>query len=517
MGTERRKPGDARFDWPQRWRDADPAAPEGREADIAAAFARAADGVRPATEIDRQRAWARLRAVVHPVRQVRAWVPALAAGVVAVLAVAAFFTAERPVESGLRQVVLRPAVASGVDTENAVLGGDVAAGTPLRTAANGIATVDIGAVGVLLLQRETHVATRPLAGDVVRVRVVQGEIVARLQHSSPLGLVVEAGDLEVKVTGTVFGVRSGSEGTLVRVWRGAVEVRDAGRLVRVAEGQRYLKGELGPLVASDRLEPRVASLIGWEGGPAPAPVDEAKGTPVPAPTPAVVTVAPTPDIPAAVSAAAEPVPVVVRQGSISRRAPVAAVADVSEPESPASRERRLTELARGGSPEAATALFALAALRYDVTGDRAGAIRAWSEYVARFPEGPLVGDARAQLFEALLAEGSVDAAVVQGREAWTRASGAERGRLALRLAETLHRRQSRPDVAIPMYEQLVADGGPEADRAAYLVIDALQRAGRTADAHAALDRYLAIFPTGAYVRDVAAERQRWSGSAPRQP
>jgi hypothetical protein len=70
---------------------------------------------------------------------------------------------------------------------------------------------------------------------------------------------------------------------------------------------------------------------------------------------------------------------------------------------------------------------------------------------------------------------------------------------------------------VVLYEQVAGGGGALADRAAYLLIDALQRAGRTSDAHAALDRYLERFPGGAHVREVAAEKQRWSSPASTAP
>lgn len=518
MWTRKRNaPRREAFDWPVRWRDAVPPLDGGTEAEIAAAFAAAACDVPVSSEIDRQRAWARLRAAVRPAPLVRSWVPALGVAAVALVVFGVFVASPRD-DSGLRQVVLRPAVSADPQAANAVLGGEVAVGTPIRTASDTIATVELDTVGVLLLRSDTQVSARPIRGRVAHVQLERGEVVARLQHESPLGLVVDAGAVEVRVTGTVFGVRSRPGGTLVRVWRGSVVVREDGRAFKVRAGERYEHGEVTGQGASDRLERRAATLIGWldgvddEGVTEAPPIGAQRAAEVVAPGPDPVPVGP-------VSRPPEPQPVRVALAEPRSPAPLPApsrhreVARAVEPsaETPRERELRLQALSRGDAPEAATALYALAALRFDVMGDRRGAVQAWSDYVARFPEGPLAADALRQLFEALLAAGDAEAALALGRRAVAQASSPERERVALRLAETLHRRLARPEEAVVVYRQLVEDGGasPEADRAAYLLIDALQRAGRTADAHDALDAYLQRFPAGVYVREVQAERRRW--------
>ena len=515
------------FDWPVRWREATPPPEQGSEADIAAAFASASEAVTPSTEIDRQRAWARLRAAVQPASPVRAWAPAFAMGALAVAVLAGLLLSSPGDESGLRQVVLRPATSADPHAANAVLGGQVAVGTPIQTASDTIATVDVDSVGVILLGSDTKVQARPVKDRVARVQLERGEVVARLQQHSPLGLTVQTGDVEVRVTGTVFGVRARPEGSLVRVWRGSVVVRDGGRAVRVREGERYERGEVKALSTADRLEPRVASLIGWTDG------TEGSATATPVETPSTAASTTSVEAPAAVS-----VPVVPR-AAVEPEPPRLALADPREPSPRASgrpqgthrpqaaaavqpdetnpgREQRLLRLSQGTAPEAGTALYALAALRYDVMGDRTGAVQAWSEYVSRFPEGPLAGDALRQLFEALVAAGDVPGAVALGQKAVQQLASPERERVALHVAEALHRRLSRPAEAVPFYRQVVAEAASDddADQAAFRLIDALQRAGRTADAHAALDAYLQRFPRGAHVREVQAERQRWTAETP---
>lgn len=169
---------------------------------------------------------------------------------------------------------------------------------------------------------------------------------------------VEAGELSVEVTGTIFTVERGAAGAKVSVERGTVIVRGA----RVPDGVRRLTaGEelsVGPIASAP---PAPAA--------APAPVVEAAPPPLPAPTPVVVAVpihSPPPS-PAPVAApepppaAVEPTPGIVPSPPSPPPllpAPQTAVPDRAVLQSPASMMADADLLRRQGRQADAIALLA---------------------------------------------------------------------------------------------------------------------------------------------------------------
>ncbi len=163
------------------------------------------------------------------------------------------------------------------------------------------------------------------------------------------------------------------------------------------------------------------------------------------------------------------------------------------------REAQFLDLSQGGNEGAASALFALGALRYDKLSNRRGAITAWQEYVDRFPHGALLGDVHVALFEALLADNAPADAVSHGEAALaSNLSSLRRQKLRLEVAEVLLLTLNEAAKAKGHLLQLVGRTGPVGERATFLLATAYAQLDEHQLAHETVKTYLERYPEGRY-------------------
>lgn len=217
------------------------------------------------------------------------------------------------------------------------------------------------------------------------VRLERGEIALRVApRPADRPLVVEAGDVRIRVVGTEFSVKREGEGASVRVVHGVIEVRAHGERAEVTAGGRW------------------PARRAADGAADPAPTSEA--------TPPVVTFVPAvPAVPVVPGGArgADTQGRGTREGSLRPAGGSGAASAQAQFEAAASLEKRDPEaalgryaaLARGSDGWAANALYAAGRLEAD-RHERGDAQRLLAEYLRRFPDGPNAQDARA-LLEAL--------------------------------------------------------------------------------------------------------------------
>jgi hypothetical protein len=213
------------------------------------------------------------------------------------------------------------------------------------------------------------------------VRLERGEIALRVApRPADRPLVVEAGDVRIRVVGTEFSVKREAEGATVRVVRGVVEVRAHGERAEVAAGERWpARGAGAGAQAAEAMPPVVTFVPPLPVAPpatsGPRSADtQGRGAREGLPHPA--------GGPGAASAQAQ----FEAAASLEKRDPDAALG-------------RYAALARGSDGWAANALYAAGRLEAD-RHERSDAQRLLAEYLRRFPDGPNAQDARA-LLEAL--------------------------------------------------------------------------------------------------------------------
>jgi hypothetical protein len=223
------------------------------------------------------------------------------------------------------------------------------------------------------------------------------------RHGRP-PFVVDAGEVRVQVVGTRFTVTRGAVETSVGVDHGVVEVAVGGVVTVLRDGERW-PAPPGPAVpaATQASSPVAAPVAPSEPSPVLSPE-----SPAAVDAPAVATTHPL-----APGRRAAP-PGSVPPGSAPSAAPQVTVAESAAPapapspqvqfETAAKIERTrpddaealYRQLVSGGTGWSASALFALGRLEAD-RGRRADAVRLLQEYVARYPRGINVDDARALL------------------------------------------------------------------------------------------------------------------------
>jgi tetratricopeptide (TPR) repeat protein len=158
---------------------------------------------------------------------------------------------------------------------------------------------------------------------------------------------------------------------------------------------------------------------------------------------------------------------------------------------PQQAERCFERQASGSSLGAEAALCELGRLRADVLGDLPGALRALSEHRRRFPEGALASEAELARLDLLLRLGRRDEVLTESQRLLGSPVGRERA-LELRLLRgKLYRSQG--DVAHAEQEYAVVAGSPTpaGAEASYRRARCLEDLGRSSEAAAEYERYLA--------------------------
>ncbi|MFT3836620.1 MAG: FecR domain-containing protein [Myxococcaceae bacterium] len=192
---------------------------------------------------------------------------------------------------------------------------------------------------------------------------------------------VEAGELSVEVTGTIFTVERGTAGAKVTVERGTVIVRGA----RVPDGVRRL-------TAGEELSVGPIANAAPAPTPAPVPVAEAAPVAVPAPTPVVVAVPVHPPPPA-------PPPVMTPEPAPAIEEPTASIAP-SPPSPPPLLPAPVAAMPRAPPQSPASVMADADRLRRE--GRQADAIALLASVTDRWPgspEAPLAALTAANLSE----------------------------------------------------------------------------------------------------------------------
>lgn len=104
---------------------------------------------------------------------------------------------------------------------------------------------------------EWHLRTR-------QVRLVDGEALFDVAHSTWRPFLVRAGDTTVRVVGTVFNVRRDDPRVTVTVLRGRVHVENASGDAMLLSAQQVAESAGGMLTARATLDP--AAAIAWKDG-----------------------------------------------------------------------------------------------------------------------------------------------------------------------------------------------------------------------------------------------------------
>lgn len=272
-------------------------------------------------------------------------------------------------------------------TEHAVL-----ADTKLETGGDALAvTLDDGSQVSLASRSEVRV--RGNQPNAVALSLARGEVTCDVTHRENRKFTVMAGDVEVRVVGTKFTVKTtpgDNPRVEVSVLRGVVEVVSRRRpdvIARVAAGQSWIQNP-EPSAASAGNAPSTA-----ERAPAtdpPAPAGDGKSA---APADVKSAAAPTPSGAAAGPSARE----LFEKAGESRRAGDAAAA-----------ARAYEELLRlhPSDGRASLSAFELGRLRMDRLGDRAGAIAALERALASNLGPSFREDALARLVSVYAAQGN---------------------------------------------------------------------------------------------------------------
>jgi transmembrane sensor len=263
----------------------------------------------------------------------------------------------------------------------------VLAEAKLETAGDALAVTLVDGSKVSLASR-SEVQVRGNQATAVALRLSRGEVVCDVPHRADRKFVVTAGDVEVRVVGTRFSVKTtagDNPRVEVSVLRGVVEVvsrRRPGIVARVAAGQSWIQSP-EPSVEPAPAEPHQAAsgLPVAPSAPADAPKDDARASPAPPPS-----VAPPPSARELFEKAGE-----------SRRAGDAAAA-----------AHAYDELLRlhPNDGRASLSAFELGRLRMDRLGDPAGAISALERALALNIGPSFREDALARLVSVYASQGN---------------------------------------------------------------------------------------------------------------
>jgi TolA-binding protein len=376
-----------------------------------------------------------------------------------------------------------------------------------------------------------------------------------VQHRSLVdAFVVKAGGVSVRVVGTLFSVGVGGDGAVsVRVVEGTVAVEAAGARALVHAGESWPPGSaaLGAPERGAAGLPRALAGGGAERGAASGPVALAPIAPPPAPaaparavgslrapagssravgslrapagssravaslralTAPARAVAPAPVTPAraAVPARTAPARALASAPVAPARAVGAAPAPVGPSPAAVSSPRRalvalppeVTEVERPAPAASAGLTLYRSGEERRRAGDRAGSAAAFSAYVARYPDGPLVPEARLGLIEADLARGAY-AEAAQAADAFLLAHpGSERRDEVALVRAHLARARGGCAEALSPYERLAGGAGATADDALYFAAACHQQLGHREEARRLLERSLARFPAGRHRAEV---------------
>jgi TolA-binding protein len=164
-----------------------------------------------------------------------------------------------------------------------------------------------------------------------------------------------------------------------------------------------------------------------------------------------------------------------------------------------------TERASGSGLSAQVALYELSRLQRDALGDPGSALASLDQYLQRFPNGSLNGEARFSRLEVLARLGRAQEALSASSEFLSSRFGAERApEVHLFRGNLLLRGAGSASQAASEYRAAVAAPGRVGDDAAYQLAVALDKSGATAEATDAYQRYLKR--SGGRYRKAAAAR-----------
>jgi hypothetical protein len=226
-----------------------------------------------------------------------------------------------------------------------------------------------------------------------------GEVTLHVEpRPSDRPLLVEAGDVHVRVVGTELTVRRVGTGAAVRVRRGVIEVRAHGEVATVRAGETWpeeakpASALIAPSAPEDEVLELPATPAPARAAPAPLAATanananaNANATGRASSVPSVAT--PASSSPLAAPPQSAPVP------NESAQAQYEAAARI-ERSDPSRALRAYLALARGDDAWAQNALYAAGRLQID-RGARADGARLLDEYLRRFPRGSNAQDARA--------------------------------------------------------------------------------------------------------------------------
>jgi TolA-binding protein/ferric-dicitrate binding protein FerR (iron transport regulator) len=347
------------------------------------------------------------------------------------------------------------------------------------------AVLDLGAVGTVSTAQGARVRMetdpRVAAAGETRLYLDAGSIQANIvHHTDGSRFVVVTPDVRVIDVGTQFTVRV---------------VPGGGTRVDVSEGEVRVEGLAGTgsgTGATGAVEVRGGEhLESSDPRLATAPLVAPKGPAGLAPT---------------LVASAPPSPVQPTTGSMTGSTTCPSTGDV------ATRRDCYTRAAAGEGIPAQNALYALAVLERDESHDLDGAVRDFTAYGSRFPDGVLAQEA---------AVGAIDVLLEQGRYTDARAradayltafpQGAKASDIALIRADLLCEQLGQADQALAAYASLAAPSQPSLvrDEAEYRRAGCLYSIRRNDEAASSLQTYLSDFPQGAHADEA---RQHLSGA-----
>ena len=436
---------------------------------------------------------------------------------------------------------------SGGALARAGTGAALSSGSRIRVNAGGRAMLRLADAAVSITGEADATIRRGglIAGTEIALRVgtLRADVAPRRSSDA---FVVQVADVAVRVVGTRFSVAAGVDGAVtVAVEEGTVQVStpvgralvEAGSSWSRAGDRRAAAGRPGrppdrappasspasapprlrsvarhaPAVPATASSPQPPASDGeqeqYQRALAPSGADrqrEAATASPPPPVRSVVRHAPAAAAPPATAPApAPPLPASDGEQEQYQRALVLSAAD---------RHREaatlLQELARRGGDRGALALYELGEISRRHLRDPRGAAAAFAAYVAQYPEGPLVQEARLGLIESHLDGRALDLAAGAIAAFLAAHPGSERREEIRLLQAHLIRERDGCRRAVEYYERLASRAGPGAasadprGEALYFAAACLREAGRGGEARRQLERYLALFPDGRHRREV---------------
>lgn len=172
--------------------------------------------------------------------------------------------------------------------------------------------------------------------------------------------------------------------------------------------------------------------------------------------------------------------------------------------------RCFEQRALGSGLSAQIALYELARLQRDALGDPARALGTLEQYLARFPEGSLNGEASFSKVELLTKLGRASEALLASAELLRSRHGGERAAEVHLLRGNLLRSANQPAQAVSEYRAALAAPGRIGDEAAFQLAAALEATGEAGAARTAYEQYL----SRPNPRRAAAARARLEALAP---